>query len=319
MTGELERRELGRTGIMVSRLCFGTLTMGPLHARLSVSEGARLLRAAFDGGVNFVDSAELYRTYQYIREAVSGARREDVVIASRSYDYTYEGMRKTLEGALRSLGVEYIDVFGLHEQESAHTLRGHSEALRCLVDARHAGKVRAVAVSTHHVACVRAAAVMPEIDVIHPLVNMSGIGIADGSAREMIEAIRDARRAGKGIYAMKALGGGALLRDIERAFGFVLAEGAIDSIAVGVKTEEELRMDLAIFEGRPPRASVERGTLQGKRLVVEPWCVGCGQCAERCTHGAIVVSGGRARVDESRCVLCGYCQAACPEFCLKVV
>ncbi|HHY33550.1 MAG TPA: 4Fe-4S binding protein [Firmicutes bacterium] len=323
----LERRALGRTGLVVSRMCFGTLTMGPLQAKLPVEEGALLLRAALDAGVNFIDTAELYNTYDYIREAVfggNGARswsRDTLVIASKSYDYTYEGMRETVERALRSLGTDYIDIFLLHEQESALTLKGHEEALKYLVFAREAGKVRAVGVSTHHVACVRAATLMPEIDVIHPLLNRSGIGIADGSASEMLAAVRDAHLAGKGIYSMKALGGGALLDDVEGALRWALGQECVDSIAVGVKTLDELRMDLAIFEGQHPDDELRERTRHNKALLIEPWCTGCGTCVARCTHGALAISptSGRATVDTSRCVLCGYCQAACPEFCIKVV
>lgn len=323
----LERRALGRTGLVVSRMCFGTLTMGPLQAKLSLKEGASLIRAAMDAGVNFIDTAELYGSYEYIREAISGRGgirsrdRDSVVIASKSYDYTYDGMRQAVERALRSMGIDYIDIFLLHEQESALTLKGHQEALRYLARAREAGKVRAIGASTHHVACVRAAAAMPEIDVIHPLLNRSGIGIADGTASDMLEAVWEAHRAGKGIYSMKALGGGALLDDVEGSLGWVLAQPCVDSIAVGIKTLDELRMDLAIFEGRRPDDALRERTRRNKALIIEPWCTGCGTCVARCTHGALRIAPetGRAAVDTARCVLCGYCQAACPEFCMKVV
>ncbi len=319
----LERRVLGTTGITVSRMCFGTLTIGPIQAKLPLGEGATLIRAAVDAGVNFIDTAELYGTYEYIREAISGRgrARDDVVIASRSYDYTYEGMRRAVERALGSMGVDCVDIFLLHEQESALTLKGHQEALRYLADARRAGKVRAIGASTHHVACVRAAALVPDIDVIHPLVNRSGIGIADGTAAEMLAAVEDARLAGKGIYSMKALGGGALLDDVEGALGWVLAQPCVDSVAVGIKTLDELRMDLAIFEGRRPDDGLRERTRQNKALIIEPWCTGCGSCVARCTHGALKISPRTKRpvVDTARCVVCGYCQAACPEFCMKVV
>ncbi|MGE5586517.1 MAG: aldo/keto reductase [Bacillota bacterium] len=335
--GSLERRALGRTGLVVSRMCLGTLTIGPLQARLPLEAGASLIRAALDAGVNFIDTAELYGTYDYIREAISGRsdgdsggggrgrdrswNRDSVVIASRSYDYTYDGMRRAVERALRSMNTDYIDIFLLHEQESALTLRGHHEALRYLMDARKTGKVRAVGASTHHVSCVRAAAAMSEIDVIHPLLNRSGIGIADGTAQEMLEAVQEAHSVGKGIYSMKALGGGALLADVEGSLGWVLAQACVDSVAVGIKTLDELHMDLAIFEGRRPDDALRERTRQNKALIIEPWCTGCGTCVARCTHGALRVAPetGRAAVDTARCVLCGYCQAACPEFCMKVV
>jgi aryl-alcohol dehydrogenase-like predicted oxidoreductase len=319
MNCSVEMRLLGNTGISVSRLCFGTLTLGPLQANLPVHEGASLIRAAIERDINFLDTAELYGTYQYIRGAISGMNRSDVVIASRSYDYTYENMQKSVAFALESMNIDYLDLFLLHEQESALTLKGHTEAIRYLEDARGAGIIRAVGVSTHYVQCVKAAAFMPEIDVIHPLLNYSGIGIADGRVEDMLQAIELAHSQGKGIYSMKAIGGGALLRDVEGALRFAIAQPCVDSIAVGIKTLDELEMDLAIFQGRRIDDSLREKTCRDKTLIIEPWCTGCGKCVERCSHGALNIVQGRVEVDGTRCVLCGYCQAVCPEVCMKVV
>ena len=89
----MEYRTLGKTGICVSRLCFGTLTIGPLQANLPLREGADLLIAAIDLGVNFFDTADLYGTYPYIREALRHRDASRLVIASKSYDYTREGQK----------------------------------------------------------------------------------------------------------------------------------------------------------------------------------------------------------------------------------
>ena len=109
---------LGNSRIRVSKLCFGALTIGPLQAGLSISQGADVLRHALDMGVNFVDTAELYGTYPYIKQALKGFSGS-VVIASKSYAYTAEGMRQSLEKARRELDRDVIDIFLLHEQESA--------------------------------------------------------------------------------------------------------------------------------------------------------------------------------------------------------
>lgn len=319
MNHTIETRALGRTNIRVSRLCFGTLTIGPLQANLSVDEGASLIRSALQRGVNFIDTAELYGTYPYVREAISGISRSDVVIASRSYSYTYEDMQKSVNEALRAMNTDYLDLFMLHEQESALTLKGHKEAVRYLEDARKSGIIRAIGVSTHHVQCVKDAALIDEIDVIHPLLNHSGIGIADGTPEDMLKAIEFAYKQGKGIYAMKAIGGGALLKDVERALRFVIDQPFIHSVAVGIKTLDELEMDIAIFQGREFDESLRERTRHNKNLIIEPWCRGCGKCVERCSHGALRLVNGRSEVDNEKCVLCGYCQAVCPEVCMKVV
>ena len=71
---------LGNTGIRVSKLCFGTLTMGPFQRDLSVPEGAALLERAFMHGVNFLDTAEIYETYPHVREAVR--LKPDLIVCS---------------------------------------------------------------------------------------------------------------------------------------------------------------------------------------------------------------------------------------------
>ncbi len=315
----MQYRLLGKTGILVSRLCFGALTIGPLQANLPVREGAAILRRALERGVNFIDTAELYETYPYIREALRGFSG-DVVICSKCYAYTRQGMRQSVEKALTELARDYIDIFMLHEQESGLTIKGHWEAYEYLLEAKEKGLIRAAGISTHYVAGVLAAAAVPEIDVIFPLINYAGIGIADGTREDMLAAIRQAAGAGKGIYAMKALGGGNLLSQVEEAFDFILAIPEIDSVAVGMSTLDEVAYNTLLFSGEEiPEAikSAVRGRI--RRLHIDDWCRGCGLCVERCRAGALAVRDGKAVADKELCVLCGYCAAVCPDFCIKVV
>ncbi|MGQ9557719.1 MAG: aldo/keto reductase [Desulfurispora sp.] len=314
----MQYRSLGQTGLTVSRLCFGALTIGPLQAALPLAEGVRVLEAALDGGVNFIDTAELYQTYAYIRQAVR-RRRQSVIIASKSYAYTYEGMRRSVEKALTELGTDYVDIFLLHEQEE-QTIRGHWPAVEFLLDAVAAGYVRCIGISTHSVAAVRAAAVIPEIQVIHPIFNRAGVGIKDGTPAEMLAAIQLAVDRGKGIYAMKALGGGHLLGDVPAALEFVLGRPEIAAVAVGMQSTAEVECNLALFSGRPvPERLLRQLRHTRRRLLVEDWCQGCGRCVAACSAGALQLVDGRAVVDRERCRLCGYCGAACPEMCLKII
>lgn len=308
---------LGRTGIKVSRLCFGTLTLGPAGVKLSLKEGAALLQRAWEEGINFFDTAESYANYPYLRRAFS---QKEVVIATKSYAYTAKGMAQSLKKAQKELGREAIDLFLLHEQESALTLKGHAQALAYLCRAKERGWVRAVGISTHYVGAVKAAAKMPEIDIIHPLINFRGIGIQGGDLPALEAALAYAHTEGKGIYAMKPLGGGHLASQAAEALNYVFGLPFLDAVAVGMQSEVELAFNLALAEGKAPKPELASLlALKKRHLLIEPWCEGCGRCAERCPQGALTVKNRKAEVTPARCIFCGYCAMACPHFCLKII
>ncbi len=309
--------ELGKTGLRVSCLCVGSLAFGSHRGGLSVAEAGTLLERACNLGVNFFDSAEFYNVYPHL-EKIAG--RQGIVIAGRSYASDGKGMKESVEAYRRGLDRDVVDVFGLHEQESGLTLKGHGDALKYLQKAKSRGIVRAVSVSTHHVACVRAAAMHDDVDVIFAILNVRGLGIVDGRREDMEEALAFAREVGKGVYIMKALGGGHLYASAYEALSYAANFPHKDSVAVGVKSPEELlfaKQVLCKEEVDPVLLGLTRSPK--RRLVVQEWCQGCGECVRRCGFGALRLNFGKAEVDASRCMLCGYCARACPHFCLKVV
>ncbi|MDO4867911.1 MAG: aldo/keto reductase [Clostridia bacterium] len=309
---------LGRSGLKVSRLCFGTLTMSPLQRDLPPEEGARLLVHAYEKGVRFLDTADLYGTYPHIKLALKDA--PDYVISTKAYCYDRETAQAALERAFRGTGRDYIDLFMLHEQESLYTLRGHEEALVYLDEQRRAGHIGAVGVSTHFVACVKAAPRFPMIDVIHPLINAAGIGIQDGTREDMEAAIAAARERGIGIFAMKPLGGGHLISGNAGALDYAVNSPLLDSVAVGMQTFEEIDANVAAFEGAEDAAErLDALRNRERRIMVHDWCEGCGRCRDRCRQHAIEIIDGCATIDPAKCVFCGYCAQVCPQFCIKVV
>lgn len=310
--------KLGRTGITVSRLCFGTLTMAPMQKNLSPEEGARLLLYAYERGVRFLDTADLYETYPHIRRALAAA--SDYVVSTKAYCHDGKTARAALERAYRGLGRDYVDVFMLHEQESLYTLRGHEEALSYLSEQRRLGHVGAVGVSTHFALCVHATRFFPEIQVIHPLINIEGIGIQDGS-RELMEGyIKEAHDRGVGILAMKPLGGGHLIASSYDALRYLIDAPWADSVATGMQSFEEIDANVALFNGETnARELLEKLRHKKRRIMVHDWCVGCGKCVARCHQNAITIANGRAEIDQEKCVFCGYCARACPQVCIKVV
>lgn len=316
----MEKRLLGKSGLEVSRLAFGSLTVGPLQANLSVEEGARVIAYAFDRGINFIDTAQYYQNYEYISRALQMARNKDIVLSTKSYAYSRSQAIEAVEEARRKTGKDVIDVFMLHETESELTIRGHLDAVEYYGELRAKGVIKALGVSTHHVAGVLGAVKTGIFDVIHPIFNVAGLGIADGTREDMEEAIKKAAQADIGIFTMKSLGGGNLHADAQGAFDFVLSKPYVHSVAVGMQSIDEVDANIAYFEGRGFSEGDKIRLLEKKRsLHIEPWCEGCGKCTERCHQGALKIGKeGRAEVDTEKCVKCGYCSAVCPVFAIKV-
>lgn len=311
--------QLGNTGITVSKLCFGSLTMGPFQRDLTPAQGAALFECAFSHGVNFVDTAEIYGTYPHIKEAVR--LKKDLVVCSKSYAYDRRGAQESLKKALDGIGRDYIDVFLMHEQESEHTIRGHSEALEYYLEMKKKGYIRAVGLSTHYIACMDGALKKPELDVLFALINKRGFGIADGTADEMLKRIRAAHAVGRGIIAMKPLGGGHLISEREEALDYILnLDDCVDTIAIGMQSVNEIEYNCARFSGKPVDETVKNALSKTKRkLIIQEWCEGCGACVKACHNHAMRIENGRAVVDRDKCALCSYCARACPQFTIKII
>ena len=311
---------LGSTGIKVSKLCYGSLTLGPMQADLSVSEGSELICSAYDLGVNFIDTAQSYGTYRYIRESLKRIDRSKFVIFTKTYAYTRAQAEEALKEALAETGTDYIDGFMLHEQESEHTLRGHFEASEYFLEMKEKGYIRAFGISTHNVAGVKGAVKSGYVDVIHPLFNKASLGIGDGDSNLMYEAIIDAKSRGIGVYSMKPLGGGNLIDSYEEAMKYVIEKEYIDSVAVGMQSKEEIFAIVQMFERGYIDSSLKQKLKNvNRKLIISDWCIGCGKCAQRCQYKAISLIEGKAVVDHEKCILCTYCAKECADFCIKVI
>jgi aryl-alcohol dehydrogenase-like predicted oxidoreductase len=316
----MKRVNLGTTGMRINPLVYGTLPLGPLQAGLSPYEGGTLIRHAVESGVNLLDTAELYETYPHISAALKGYGGE-VHIATKTHAPTAELARTHVERALTELGRERLDIVHLHGARLADPFAERGGVLEELLKMKEEGKIAHVGLSSHYISAIRKAANHPEIEVVHPLINKTGMGILDGTAAEMAGAIAACSRKGKGVYAMKALAGGNLISLARASLRYVLGVPGVDAIAVGMLSVAEIDANLALFEGgladETSWESLEK--TRRKLRIMERFCKGCGMCVSACPGNALSLEEGKARVDEAECVLCGYCAAACPEFIIRVV
>ena len=310
---------LGKTGLQISRICFGTLTIGPLQKNYGIAQGVKVLMQASERGINFFDTAELYETYPYLNGLLK-VIKIPLIIASKSYAYTFEGMMASIEKARREIDRDYIDIFLMHEQESDLTIKGHYPAWEALLSAKEMGIVKAIGVSTHHIQGVSAAKELAGIDVIHPIINYKGLGIVDGTVEDMLQEIKSVRAQGIGVYGMKALGGGNLSGNYLEALQYVFAIKELDSVALGMQDLLEIQANCMILSGTQLPEELQRSLLKhDKRLRIESWCNGCGKCIKKCSQDALSLNDLKElKVQHEKCILCGYCSTVCSDFCIKV-
>jgi aryl-alcohol dehydrogenase-like predicted oxidoreductase len=148
-------RLLGRTGVRVSPLCLGTLNFG---GPTSDEDARRIVDAALDAGINFIDTANTYhrgRSEEALGKVLAG-RRDRVVLATKVHGRTGDGpndegnsrlhMLRACDESLRRLKTDYIDLYQVHRPSPEIPIE---ETLGALTDLVKVGKVRYIGCSTH--------------------------------------------------------------------------------------------------------------------------------------------------------------------------
>lgn len=152
----MDYRALGRTGVKVSPLCLGTMMFGP-WGNQDVDDSIRIIHAALDAGINFVDTADVYSAG--VSEEITGralaGRRDDVFLATKFFmpmdaDLNHRGgsrrwIIREVENSLRRLDTDYIDLYQVHRPSPDTDIE---ETLGALSDLVHQGKVRYIGSSS---------------------------------------------------------------------------------------------------------------------------------------------------------------------------
>ena len=153
----MERRQLGRTGVSVSKFCLGAMMFGawgnPDH-----DESIRIIHRALDAGVNFIDTADVYaqgESEEIVGKALTEGRRDEVVLATKFHgpmgdDPNQQGSSRRwiireVEDSLRRLNTDWIDLYQVHRPRTDTDVE---ETLGALSDLVHQGKVRYIGSST---------------------------------------------------------------------------------------------------------------------------------------------------------------------------
>ena len=251
-----DRVMLGDTGIEMSRMAMGTGTRGfggssNQTRQLGIKGVSDLLRAAFDEGINFWETADQYGSHPHLKEAFKKVEREQVVILTKTNSTTYEDVKSDLERFKSELGTEYFDIVLLHAVTDPEWNKNMKGAMEALAEAKEEGIIRAHGVSCHSLGALEAAADEPWVDVDLARYNPGGIRM-DADVDTVRDVLTRMKQNGKAIIGMKVYGAGELTHMKDECLEFHTGAGFLDSFTLGIESYEQLKD----IQKRLPEASV---------------------------------------------------------------
>jgi predicted aldo/keto reductase-like oxidoreductase len=244
---------LGRSGIEVTRLAFGTGTDGgAIQAALGQQEFTRLVRYAYDRGIRFFETAEAYQTPGMLGEALKGLPRDSYHLMTKLTTF-HEGDPQARFDEMRRISqTDYFDIMLLHWQHSAdwpETTRRWQDGI---LEAEQRKIIRTHGASAHGLPALRRMPGNTWLDVGLIRINHSGARM-DGptwedtnhpeNVSEVVDHIHQLKREGLGVIGMKLCGGGQFGSshdDRTKAMRFAFQNAGVHCATVGFKTTQEI-------------------------------------------------------------------------------
>ncbi len=310
---------LGKTGITVNKNGFGAL---PIQ-RTEKEEAVRLLHKAFDGGIDFYDTARMYTDSEEKLGAAFSDRRRRVTISSKTGAATAEGFWKDLETTLRNLKTDYLDLYQFHNPAFCPKPDDDSGIYDAALEAKKKGMILHIGITNHRLNVAQEAIDSGLYETLQfPFCYLSG--------EAEFQLLEGCRRQNMGFLSMKALSGG-LITSAAAAYAFQ-AQYPETLPLWGIQRERELDEFLS-FVNNPPVMNEEFSAVieKDRSELLGDFCRGCGYCMP-CSAGIEINNCARMslllrrapsagyltpewqekmkKIEE--CVHCGACKKKCP-------
>jgi len=279
LEGELPRRKLGRTDVELSILGFGGFHL--IH--VSDEQAHRLLNFYLDAGGNFIETAAGYGRGDSERKigAVMKTRRDECFLSTKTFFRDKRNAARQIDESLRDLQTDHVDNLFMHNISSWEDLEktlSEDGAIRAAEEARQAGKVRTISITSHYPPVLLKAVQSYPFDAV-----MEWINYYDYFNFPIIheQIIPECARRGIGIICMKPVADGLLYRpdSAAKAFRWVWSMPEVTSAATGVQTMFQLCMDLALAKNFQPMDEAEKERLYADAPEMANYvCRQCGKC-----------------------------------------
>lgn len=310
---------LGKTGITVNKNGFGAL---PIQ-RISHKDAAALLRRAFDGGIDFFDTARVYSDSEEKIGIGLGDVRTRLYIASKTAAQTAEDFWKDLHTSLTNLKTDYIDLYQFHNPAFCPKPDDGTGLYEAMLEARQQGKIRHIGITNHRLPVAREAVESGLYETLQFPFNY----LCGPKDTELVDLCREK---GMGFLSMKALSGG-LITNSAAAYAF---QAQYNTLPIwGIQREQELDEFLSYIKNPPEMTEELKSVIrQDRQELAGSFCRGCGYCMPTCPAHIDIATAARMSLLLRRspsknqlgaegqalmkkvedCIHCGQCSAHCP-------
>lgn len=283
---------LGKTEITVNKNGFGAL---PIQ-RISKEDAVRLLHKAYDGGINFYDTARWYTDSEEKLGAAFSDRRDKIKISSKTGSTTAEGFWKDLETTLHNLKTDHLDIYQFHNPAFCPKPGDESGIYDAALQAKEKGMILHIGITNHRLNVAQEAIDSGLYETLQfPFCYLSG--------EQELKLLEGCKEQDMGFLSMKALSGG-LITNAAAAYAF---QAQYETLPLwGIQRESELNQFLSFID-HPPVMNEELSAVieKDRTELLGEFCRGCGYCMP-CPAGIEINNCARMSLLLRRAPSAGY-------------
>ena len=276
----MKKIRLGKTELMVTKTAMGCLPV----QRCDEKSAVELLRAAYENGINYFDTANAYSdSEKKIGMALSDVR-ENIIISTKSAAMDRKTVLSHIENSLRMMKTDYIDLFQFHQVRQVLDPNDPEGPYAAALEAKERGWIRHIGLTSHRVD-------VAEQSIESGLYETLQFPFSYISTERDLALAEKCREADMGFIAMKGLAGG-LLNNVRACHAFMKCYDNVVPIW-GIQHMHELEQWLKVTEEDPSMDEELSAYIKAERQNLSgSFCRGCGYC-QPCPAGIEIFNSAR--------------------------